>query len=216
MLFKLSHCSFSYHSRLVLDDISLGINAGETVAIVGQSGVGKSTLLNLLAAQHSDNIAYCTQDRQLISGLNCYNNIYLGKLAQFGAIKNLLNMLRPNVQALEEISAIAEQLHIADKLQASVGKLSGGQQQRVAVARAFYQRRPIFLGDEPVANLDSVRAQQVLQAILQRHQTQVIALHDRDLALRYFDRIIGLQQGKIVLDAATADVTQQDLQQLYL
>ncbi len=216
MLFELRHCSFSYHSKLVLDDICLQIGTGESVAIVGQSGVGKSTLLNLLASQHSANIAYCTQDRQLISGLNCYNNIYLGKLAQFGAIKNLFNILWPNSQALQEIRAIAEQLSIDDKLQASVGKLSGGQQQRVAVARAFFQQRPIFLGDEPVANLDSVKAQQVLQVILERHQSNVIALHDRDLALRYFDRIIGLKQGKIVLDAAAADVSQQDLQQLYL
>ena len=216
MLFELRHCSFSYHSKRVLDDICLQINAGETVAIVGQSGVGKSTLLNLLASQHSADIAYCTQDRQLIAGLNCYNNIYLGKLAQHSAIKNLFNLLRPNAQALQQIGVIAEQLSIADKLQASIGKLSGGQQQRVAVARAFYQQRPIFFGDEPVANLDSVRAQQVLQAILERHQTHVIALHDRDLALRYFTRIIGLQQGKIVLDGAAADLTQQDLQQLYL
>ncbi|NQZ30581.1 MAG: ATP-binding cassette domain-containing protein [Oceanospirillaceae bacterium] len=216
MLFTLKNSCFSYHHQQVLKDISLSIAAGENVALVGASGVGKSTLLNLLAQQHPLDIAYCTQTRDLVAGLNSYNNIYLAKLAEFGAFKNLLNLLRPNPAELLQISVIAAQLQIEEKLFDTVNKLSGGQQQRVAVARAFYQQRAIFIGDEPVSNLDSVKACAVIEAILERHDTNIIALHDRGLALRYFDRIIGLKQGEIVLDAPASEVSAQALEQLYL
>ena len=216
MIFELRDISFSYHTKRVLDKINLTVERGEKLAIVGASGVGKSTLLNLLAQQHPDDIAYCTQERNLVTGLSCYNNIYLAKLAEFGALQNLCNLLRPNPQELQRISLIAEQLQIVDKLHHSVETLSGGQQQRVAIARAFYQQRSIFIGDEPVSNLDSVTARLVLKAILKRHQSCVIALHDRTMALTYFDRVVGLKQGKIVIDAKPADISMQVLEQLYL
>lgn len=199
-----------------MTQINLSIAEGENVALVGASGVGKSTLLNLLAQQHPSDIAYCSQTRDLVTGLNSYNNIYLAKLSEFGAFKNLLNLLRPNAVELLQISEIAKQLQIEDKLYDTVNKLSGGQQQRVAIARAFYQQRAIFIGDEPVSNLDSVKACAAIEAILARHKTNIVALHDRTLALRYFDRIIGLKQGEIVLDTATTDVSAQALEQLYL
>jgi len=216
MLFQLCHASFSYHDKLILDGISLSIDAGESVAVVGASGVGKSTLLRLLVEQHSDNIAYCTQDRELVSGLSSYNNIYLAKLSEFSAFKNILNIVRPNKQERQIIQEIAEQLQIAEKLDDSVNRLSGGQQQRVAIARAFYQARAVFVGDEPVSNLDALKSRAVIASILARHTTSIVALHDRELALTYFDRIVGIKQGKIVIDAASDKVTTTALESLYL
>ncbi len=215
-LFKLTDYSLSYPDQPVLVDVSLSIEQGEKVAIVGQSGAGKSTLLNVLFAQQPDQSAYCVQDRELIFGLSCYNNIYLAKLAEHTALQNLLNLLKPNPRALQKITVLAQQLAIEDKLHVSVNKLSGGQQQRVAVARACYQQKPVFLGDEPVSNLDALKAQQVLEVILNSHQTSIIALHDRHLALQYFDRIVGLKAGKIVIDKPAAKLCIDDLDQLYL
>ena len=214
-MFELKDFSLSYGTKLILDDINLSIAAGERVALVGRSGVGKSTLLNALAKQHSNELAYCVQDRELISGLNSYNNIYLGKLAQFSVLQNLTNLIVPNKVALAQIRTIAEQLQIDELLTQTVNKLSGGQQQRVAVARAFFQQRATFLGDEPVSNLDPAKANQVIAAILARHITCVVALHDRSIALQFFDRIIGLKDQKIVLDASTVKVSKDDLAELY-
>jgi phosphonate transport system ATP-binding protein len=214
-MFELKDFSLSYGTKLILDDINLTILAGEKVALVGRSGVGKSTLLNTLAKQHSHQLAYCVQDRELIAGLNSYNNIYLGKLAQFSVLQNLFNLIVPNKAALAQVRVIAEQLQIEELLTQSVNKLSGGQQQRVAIARAFFLERETFLGDEPVSNLDPAKAQQVITTILARHKTCVVALHDRALALQYFDRIIGLKAQKIVLDTNTAQVSEKDLADLY-
>ena len=216
MLFQLRDASFSYHDKLILDGINLSIDAGESVAVVGASGVGKSTLLRLLVELRSGSIAYCAQDRQLVSGLSSYNNIYLAKLAEFSTLKNILNIVRPNKEQRQIIQEIAEQLQIAEKLDDSVNRLSGGQQQRVAIARAFYQARTVFVGDEPVSNLDALKSRAVITAILARHATCIVALHDRELALTYFDRIIGIKQGKIVIDAASDQVSTTQLESLYL
>jgi len=216
MLFKLRDASFSYHDKLILDGISLSINKGESVAVVGASGVGKSTLLKLLVEQQRDSIAYCAQDLELVSGLSSYNNIYLAKLAKFSTFKNILNLMRPNAQERKAIQEIAQQLQISDKLDDSVNRLSGGQQQRVAIARAFYHERDIFVGDEPVSNLDAVKSRAVIEATLARHTTNIVALHDRELALAYFDRIIGIKQGKIAIDTACNQVSIKALESLYL
>jgi len=216
MLFKLRDASFSYHDKLILDGISLSINKGESVAVVGASGVGKSTLLKLLVEQQRDSIAYCAQDLELVSGLSSYNNIYLAKLAKFSTFKNILNLMRPNAQERKAIQEIAQQLQISDKLDDSVNRLSGGQQQRVAIARAFYHERDIFVGDEPVSNLDAVKSRAVIEATLARHTTNIVALHDRELALAYFDRIIGIKQGKIEIDTACNQVSIKALESLYL
>jgi len=216
MLFKLRDASFSYHDKLILDGISLSINRGESVAVVGASGVGKSTLLKLLVEQQRDSIAYCAQDLELVSGLSSYNNIYLAKLAKFSTFKNILNLMRPNAQERKAIQEIAQQLQISDKLDDSVNRLSGGQQQRVAIARAFYHERDIFVGDEPVSNLDAVKSRAVIEATLARHTTNIVALHDRELALAYFDRIIGIKQGKIEIDTACNQVSIKALESLYL
>ena len=216
MLFQLRDASFSYHDKLILDGINLSIDAGESVAVVGASGVGKSTLLRLLVELRSGSIAYCAQDRQLVSGLSSYNNIYLAKLTEFSTLKNILNMVRPNKEQRHIIQEIAEQLQIAEKLDDSVNRLSGGQQQRVAIARAFYQARAVFVGDEPVSNLDALKSRAVIATILARHATCIVALHDRELALTYFDRIIGIKQGKIVIDAASDQVSTTQLESLYL
>jgi len=216
MLFQLRDASFSYHDKLIFDGINLAIDAGESVAVVGASGVGKSTLLRLLVELHSDGIAYCAQDRQLVSGLSSYNNIYLAKLTEFSTLKNVLNMVRPNKEERHIIREIAEQLQIVEQLDNSVNRLSGGQQQRVAIARAFYQARAVFVGDEPVSNLDALKSRAVIAAILARHTTSIVALHDRELALTYFDRIVGIKQGKIVIDAASDQVSITQLESLYL
>ena len=204
------------NEKRVLKQLNLEIQAGEKVALIGKSGVGKSSLLNVLYAQQSEQIAYCTQDKQLIKGLSSYNNIYLAKLTQFSLWQNILNLVKPNRQELNEISLITNDLQVSECLHSSINTISGGQQQRVAIARALYQNRSVFLGDEPVSNLDPVMAKEVIRTILARHSTSVVALHDKDLALAFFDRIIGLKQGAIVLDARAQDLTSVELEQLYL
>jgi phosphonate transport system ATP-binding protein len=96
-----------------------------------------------------------------------------------------------------------------------VGQLSGGQRQRVAIARALYQQRSLFLGDEPVASVDPHQALRLLDLIDARHATSVIALHQRELALTQFDRVWGLRDGRLVIDAPASTLRLADLDALY-
>ncbi|MFT5175155.1 MAG: phosphonate transport system ATP-binding protein, partial [Gammaproteobacteria bacterium] len=95
------------------------------------------------------------------------------------------------------------------------GQLSGGQQQRTAVARALHQGGAVLMGDEPVSAVDEHQSRRVLDTIVETHATVVLAMHDTALAIAYSDRIIGLDDGRITLDASSAGMRSSDLDELY-
>ncbi len=214
-LFDLQDVSARYNGRVVLDKISLRIVEGERVALVGRSGAGKSTLLRLLYEQHAGTASLLPQELGLVRSLSVFHNIYIGRLNKHSAWYNLANLIRPMATEIDTIRAIAQRMDIEDKLFEPVGELSGGQQQRTAVARALYQASPILIGDEPVSAVDEHQARMVLENINKIHPTVLIAMHDTTLAIAYTDRIIGLRDGKIVLDRPTAGMTPADLNDLY-
>lgn len=214
-LFDLRDVSARYNGHVVLDTISIRIAEGERVALVGRSGAGKSTLLRLLYEQQAATAALLPQELGLVRTLSVFHNIYMGSLGRHSVWYNLANLIRPLGKEVDAIRAIARRMDIEEKLFEPVGQLSGGQQQRTAVARALYQGSPILIGDEPVSAVDEHQARRVLENINANHPTVLIAMHDTTLAIAYTDRIIGLRNGKIVLDRPTAGMTPADLNDLY-
>lgn len=116
----------------------------------------------------------------------------------------------------EEVADLLKRVGIKEKIFHRVDHLSGGQQQRVAIARALYQRPEMILADEPVSSVDPERAKSLVELLIglarEEGQTLVMSLHDIDLAKRYFDRVIGLREGQVVMDGAPDQI---DLRQLY-
>ncbi len=201
--------------RLILSNINIRIADGQSVAILGESGSGKSSLLNLLRAAAVDNSAWCPQHKGLVPSLSAFHNIYAGTLEQQRLFNNLLNFFWPQKQALQRVREASEILDINSLLERKTEQLSGGQQQRVAIARALIQTKAIFMGDEPLSAVDEFMAAKILQHIISQHQTTIVALHDVSLALQYCDRIIGIKEGEIALDANSSDLTRSDLYFLY-
>jgi len=216
MVFQLSHHSSHYGAHRVLDDISLTIVRGEKVALLGPSGAGKSTLLNVLYEQSPQCIALQPQGGGLVDLLSVYHNIFMGGLDRVGTLAALWNLLRPLAGPRQTITELATVLGLSDKLWQSVDQLSGGQRQRVAIGRALFRQQPVFLGDEPVSSLDPVQAQSLLQYLLGQHETAVVSLHNRNLALDNFDRVIILRDGRICCDCAAAELTPALLDEFYL
>ena len=158
---------------------------------------------------------WCPQQPGLVPMLSAFHNIYMGALDRHSFIYNLGNLIKPLPAARREVSEIARSIDLEQQLYSSVDKLSGGQQQRTSIGRALIQQRPIFIGDEPVANVDEYQAERLLRLICQQHQTVVLALHDIEQALQFCTRIIGLKDGAIALDAASDQLTASDLASLY-
>jgi len=214
-LFVLNQASLNYGKHSALNDVSLTIDAGEKVALVGPSGAGKTSLLNILFEQQQDHIALCPQHYGLVDILSVYHNIYMGQLENHSALYNLWNLAFPIAAHKTAIGQLSKELGIEDKLFYSVDNLSGGQQQRVSIGRALYRDQPIFLGDEPVASLDPLQGQVILSRIVKSHETVVVALHNRRLALDVFDRVIGIKDGAILLDHPAQELTLNDLDAVY-
>ena len=200
-----------------LDHVNLEIHKGEFVAIIGQSGSGKSTFMNMLGcldvptsgkyylngtdvSTMKDNdlsvvrnkeIGFIFQNYNLVPDLNVYENVILP--AELDGRK---------VDA-EYVDGILELLGLSEKREALPGTLSGGQQQRAAIARALAAKPAIILADEPTGNLDSVTSHDVLgllkMAAKQFSQTLILITHDRDIA-QLADRIVHIEDGKIVGD----------------
>ena len=95
------------------------------------------------------------------------------------------------------------------------GELSGGQKQRTAIGRAVLQNKKILLADEPISALDEFVTKKVLNTIVNTFDTIICALHNVDVALEYYDRVIGIKDGQIVLDKACNEITPEDTQHLY-
>lgn len=215
-LFELQHVNVSYAQNPALQDITLRIQEGETVAVIGPSGAGKSTLLNKLYEMRPDDCAFVHQQYALVPQLSVFHNIYIGQLDRRTAWYNLLNLIRPRKPVVDEVMPILDTLGMSEKISAKVGALSGGQQQRVAVGRAMYRGGKVLLADEPVSSIDPLQGEAVLDLIVDTGKTVIMALHSVTFARRFAERIIGLCAGRIRFDSPPSQLTQEDIDELYL
>jgi ABC-type phosphate/phosphonate transport system, ATPase component len=199
----------------VLRQLNITIDRGEKIALVGPSGAGKSTLLSALYLQLRTVTALCPQQLGLVDSLSCYHNIYMAQLERHSTLFNLVNLLVPKKIQVRQVQAITDQLGLTPLLFTTVSKLSGGERQRVAAARALYRGQTVFMGDEPVSNLDPLQGEQVLAHLLEQHETSIVALHDPQLALTLFDRIIGLRCGEVAFDQTASSLSHEQLSQFY-
>ena len=196
----LDNVSAGYNGAPVLHDITLSIEPGERVAIMGRSGAGKSTLLNTIYRRHPDCVALIPQSSALVANLSVFHNVFMGCLDRHSTLYNLRTLLWPSAVEIAAVTRVLESVGLEAKLFAKAGELSGGQQQRTSVARAMLNGRPIVVADEPVSALDRVQAGDVLRVLSARHQTKILALHDIRLALAHTDRIVLIEGGRIILD----------------
>ena len=199
----------------VLTGVDLDIRPGETLAVVGASGVGKSTLLHILGTLERPSAGEVLWDDQDVFSLDdrslaAFRNRKVGfvfqfhhLLAEFNALENVmmpaLIARTPPAAAREQAEAILVRVGLKERLTHRVSTLSGGEQQRVAVARALVLNPEVLLADEPTGNLDPKSGTRVQELILElngeRGLTSVIVTHNLELA-RSLDRQITLQDGK--------------------
>lgn len=214
-LFRFQQDTLGYAGTPVLRELSLEVREGDKVALLGESGTGKSTLLRRLRELRPLEVAWCPQQPGLVPMLSAFHNIYMGRLERHPFWYNLANLVRPLARPRAEITELASQLGLAGQLWTAAERLSGGQQGRVGLGRALYQQKPIFIGDEPVSALDERQADELLRLVCTRHRTVVLALHNVEQALTHCTRIVGLRQGRVVLDAASHELTPDQLRTLY-
>jgi putative ABC transport system ATP-binding protein len=202
-----------------LDGVSLKINDGEMVAIMGPSGSGKSTLMAILGCLDIPTSGEYLVDNQPAAGLK-ENQLASLRAHKIGFVFQQFNLL-PRTSALENVMlpltydgtkikdrvARAEEaleiVGLKDRMKHHPNQLSGGQQQRVAIARALVNDPALLLADEPTGNLDSKTGAEIMSLFQQLHSTQkltvVYVTHDSFVA-RHTDRIITLMDGKVHRD----------------
>lgn len=214
----LQRARLGYGARPVFDAVSLTISPGDRVVLLGRSGAGKSTLLNALydvLAQDGLRVALVPQDMALVPQLSVARNVFMGRLADHGAVRNLAALLRMPRAARDEIMELLSEVGIADLADRAVEGLSGGQKQRTALARAFYLGGSVLMGDEPLSALDEAQSAALLDRFGQRFQTTILTLHDVVLARRCATRLIGIRAGEIIFDAPPEAVSDARIEALY-
>lgn len=217
-LIELAADRVGYDGRSVLANVSIAIERGERVAILGRSGAGKSTLLSLLYRNliaDSIDVALVPQDHALVPALSVYHNIYMGQLDKRGAVYSLVNLVRPWPAERKLVGEIAAPLGLSDILDQSVGTLSGGQQQRTAVGRAMFRGGEAIIADEPFSAVDGQQARSILRVLSGEFPTSVMAMHDVDLAFEFATRLIGLKNGRVAWDHGCDAVDKAEVSELY-
>ncbi|RMH87268.1 MAG: phosphonate ABC transporter ATP-binding protein [Actinomyces sp.] len=242
-MIRFENVSVTYRGGVhALRDVSLTIDDGEFVVIVGLSGAGKSTLLRALNGlvpatagsitvdgrevvgagrrelrEIRSQIGMIFQTFNLVNRTTVLNNVLMGRLAKVPAWRSTLGLWPA---ADREIAFRAlERVGIVEKAYVRASDLSGGQQQRVGIARALAQEPTVMLADEPVAALDPVTSHQVM-GDLRRINTELgittlVNLHFLDLARHYGRRLVGLRDGELVYDGDIADVDDETFREIY-
>lgn len=238
----LSNLTRQFGDTTAVDNVSLSIENGQFVGVIGSSGAGKSTLLRLLNRlidPSSGSISYdgvdvtslkgkalrawrrdCAmifQQFNLVNRLDVLTNVLVGRLAEHGFLSSMAMRFTDEERALA-IAAL-DRLDMVPQALQRAGTLSGGQQQRVAIAKALVQQPRIMLADEPIASLDPANATRVMNGLKQINQeegiTVLVNLHTLDTARAYCDRIIAMRLGRVLFDGTAAQLTDDVIRDIY-
>jgi phosphonate transport system ATP-binding protein len=222
-----------------VDKVSLTINPGQFVGIIGRSGAGKSTLLRLInrlidptegrivhgttdvtalrGREWRRDCAMIFQQFNLVERLDVLTNVLVGRLSGHGPFNSLL-MRFTDAERTLAIRAL-DRLDLAGQALQRAGTLSGGQQQRVAIARALVQNPRIMLADEPIASLDPGNATRVMEALRSINRddglTVLVNLHTLDTARAYCDRIVAMRAGRVMFDGTARQLTDDVVRDIY-
>jgi phosphonate transport system ATP-binding protein len=223
-------------------NVSLTIEPGEKVAVIGPSGAGKTTFLQVICAaikpsdgevflDETDIWSLSTHHLQKVRGrLICapqvpplpprqrvITSLIAGTLPSMSLMQSLVNLIYP-LKTSEAYQSL-EAFDVHDKLWNRVDRLSGGERQRVGLARVLMSPASLWLIDEPLSALDPTRAEQAINSLLAhaaaRGATLVATLHQVDVATSKFSRVIGLRDGAIAFDLPASKVTASELSKLY-
>jgi len=231
------------NGTVALKGVNLEITQGEFVAVIGLSGAGKSTLIRLVnkmveptsgvltvndvtvdagltglrLRKFRRRIGMVFQSFNLVARATVLQNVLAAKIADKRLIPSLLGYYskEDHLAALDSLFKVG----ILDKAFIRADQLSGGQMQRVALARTLAQNPSIILADEPVASLDPVTADMIMtdfKRINETYKITIIAnMHHVDVALKFVNRVIGINAGEIVFDGPSKDVTEEVLKKIY-
>ncbi|QGH33524.1 phosphonate ABC transporter ATP-binding protein [Gracilibacillus salitolerans] len=225
-----------------LNGISLDFYPGEFIVVIGPSGAGKSTLIRCINrlvdptegavvfdGQHMENIkgrglrekrskiGMIFQHYNLVSRTNVIKNVLHGQLSNTPLYKSLFGLY--SQQDKQEAVELLKKVGLEDQIYKRADALSGGQMQRVGICRALLQRPKILLADEPIASLDPVSANIVMQQLhnisMEKQLTCVVNLHQVDYAKKYATRIVGIKKGQVVFDGPPANLTEPIVRDIY-
>ena len=242
-MLKIEKLYKTYDSNtFALQDVSIVIDPGEFVVVLGKSGSGKSTLLRCInrlveptsgrifieekeitgasrscLRQLRKKIGMVFQQYNLVDRFSVQTNVLSGKLASVSNIASLLNLF--SKEDFENSQQVLNRLGLAGKELQRADKLSGGQQQRVGLARVLMQNPQLVLADEPVSSLDPITSNQIMDLLADFNKkkgvTVVCNLHLPSLAKKYGTRIIVLSKGRIVYDGLPKDLSEDQLESYY-
>ena len=237
------HVSKTYPNGVKgLIDVNLTINDGDYVSIIGLSGAGKSTLLrsinrlneitegNIVIDGQSvtkankrelklirRRIGLISQQFNLVKRSTVQKNVLSGKLGYYSTLKSIFGIF--SKQDYELCNEVLRKVELSDKLHERCDNLSGGQQQRVSIARTLFQEASVILADEPVASLDPATSQEILSELksinITMHKTVIVNIHSIGLARQFSDRILALQDGRLVFDGKPDELTNDVLRMVY-
>jgi len=242
-MLEVQNLSKTYDGEVqALKNVSFDVPKGQFLAVIGLSGSGKSTLLrcinrlieptsgaiiwdgvNIVKESQEDmrfirrRIGMVFQHFNLVSRSSVLTNVLAGRLGYVNPAWSLIN--RFSKEDIEKAMHQLERVGIADKANARADELSGGQQQRVGIARALMQDPEIILADEPVASLDPVLAHSIMQYLEKINQedgvTVLCSLHFLDLVPRYADRVIALNEGRLVFSGMPEEIDDAKFKDIY-
>ena len=242
MLLHVDNVTKIFGQATAVDAASFSVEKPAMIGIIGRSGAGKSTFLRMmnrltdatsgrlmfdgvdvLALKGREKRAWQSQcamifqQFNLVPRMDVVSNVLHGLLNRRGTLPTLFNMWS-SADICRAID-ILDRLGIADQAGKRAEALSGGQQQRVAIARAVMQDPKVILADEPIASLDPMNAQVVMDALRRIQQedcrTVIANLHTLDTARRYCDRVIGMRGGRIVFDGRPDQLTTSVAREIY-
>lgn len=223
--YRVNNVTKVYGDRIILDRVNFDIETGQRVAIMGPSGVGKTTLIKILSARDfpdsgevylagkptheftsrselSSKIGVIHQQYDLVPNLSVLQNVLAGSLGRWNFVTSLVSLFRPN--ELENAMQAIDQVGLNGYESQKTLYLSGGEQQRTAIARLLVQDPEIILADEPIAALDPRLASQIMDVIVgtveAKNKTLIASMHSVEATKKSFHRVLGIKEAQIYFD----------------